>query len=78
MPPATKFAGTDGGDMTTEQQMESKNVLESEVLPRLDEAKHKLDELNQRVRGFVVEYPVVALGGAVLLGYLVARAAQRR
>lgn len=64
--------------MTAAQQMESKTALESELLPRLDEARQKLDELNQRVRGFVVEHPVLSLGGAVLLGYLVARAAQRR
>ena len=64
--------------MTTEQQIKAKNVLESEVLPRLDEAKHKLGELNDRVRAFAVERPLLALGGAVLLGYLLARVAQRR
>lgn len=64
--------------MAAETDLGTKSVLESEVLPRLDEAKQKLDQLDQRVRSFVVEHPVLALGGAVLLGYLVARAASRR
>ena len=64
--------------MTIEQQLRANKVLESQVLPRLEEAKHKLDELNQRVRGFSIEHPLVALGGAVLLGYLIARVALRR
>ena len=64
--------------MTMEQQLRANKVLESQVLPRLEEAKQKLDEVNQRVRGFAIQHPVVALGGAVLLGYVIARAALRR
>ena len=64
--------------MAAERQMDPKSVLEEEVLPKLDEAKQKLEQFDQRLRAFVVEHPFLALGGAVFVGYLVARAAQRR
>lgn len=41
---------------------------------RLREQFHDLDE---RTRAFVQEHPLVAVGGAVLFGYVIARIASR-
>jgi hypothetical protein len=44
----------------------------------LHELKERLDLLNDRVKSFIEERPVVCLVGAMALGYLVARIARRR
>jgi ribosomal protein S25 len=42
------------------------------------ELKERLDLLNERVKSFIEERPVVCLVGAMALGYLVARIARQR
>jgi hypothetical protein len=46
--------------------------------PPLDELKDRLEQINERVKGFIKERPVACLVGAVALGYAIARIARRR
>ena len=64
--------------MPINQDSDPINALEAELAPRLAEARQRLSELDVQVRTFVVERPLLALGAAVLVGYLIARVALRR
>jgi hypothetical protein len=52
---------------------------EAQARPRLsvEELKERLDEINERIKGFIRERPAACLLGALALGYLVARLARR-
>ncbi len=64
-----------------EQEMDKADNPEEgnqELQPRIEELRGRLESLNQRVKGYIQERPVVCLAGAVALGYLVARISRRR
>jgi hypothetical protein len=44
----------------------------------IDELKGRLEEINERVKGFIRARPVTCLAGALALGYVIARIARRR
>lgn len=52
---------------------------EAQAQPRLsvEEMKDRLDEINERIKGFIRQRPAACLFGALALGYLVARVAGR-
>jgi hypothetical protein len=61
--------------------VEASDTKEQESRQPIDkshELKERLDLLNERVKSFIEERPVVCLVGAMALGYLVARIARRR
>jgi|GEM_PF-3039876 hypothetical protein len=61
--------------------VEASDTKEQESRQPIDEShelKERLDLLNERVKSFIEERPVVCLVGAMALGYLVARIARRR
>ena len=52
--------------------------LQDTVLPQLDEARRNLEDINQRVAGFIRANPGTCLLGAVAVGFIVGRIASRR
>lgn len=61
-----------------EKSLEDKvHGLGEQVLPQLEDAKRRLQDLNSQAVGFIKEHPVACLLGGVALGYLVALLARR-
>jgi len=52
--------------------------VEERLLPKLQEAKERLDETNSRLKGFIRQNPGACLLGAGLLGFAIGRWASRR
>jgi hypothetical protein len=63
---------------TVEQTVE-KNLSElgDRVRPQIEEAKRRLQALNNQASSVIKEHPALCLLGAVGLGYLIARLARR-
>jgi ElaB/YqjD/DUF883 family membrane-anchored ribosome-binding protein len=57
---------------------ETRDHLEERAREAFDEARDWLDDADKTVRSFVEEQPLVALGGAVVAGYLIGRMLSRR
>ena len=72
-----KDALEEGGAEAEDQLEETVNQLASRVRPQLDEAKRRLQSLNETAVGFIKEHPAACLLGGVALGYLIARLARR-
>lgn len=52
--------------------------VEERLLPKLQEAKERLDETNSRLKDFIRKNPGACLLGAGLLGFAIGRWASRR
>ena len=68
--------------MAAEQMVESvSEALErgyENVSEAADAARARFDDLESRARTFIQEYPLAAVAGAVVAGYVVARLLPRR
>lgn len=65
----------DMGDKTLESLSEKLDQLDDLVgqYPELGEFQQKADELRQRAESLVREHPLLAVGLAVVVGYLIGR-----
>lgn len=60
------------------QELQSKaRALQERIGPRVDEAKQNLNDLNERVSGFIRERPGTCLLGALAVGFVIGRIASR-
>jgi len=62
----------------TEKIEETARELGARVRPQIDEAKRKLESLNNSAISFIKENPGKCLVGAIAFGYLVGKIASRR
>ncbi len=53
-------------------------VLEDRLGPKLEEAKQRLSNLNERTKDFIRENPGASLIGAAAFGFLVGRLVSRK
>ena len=67
---------TSNGD---DRPQAGETASEAPAQPRLsvEEMKERLEEINERITGFIRQRPAACLFGALALGYLVARLAGR-
>lgn len=52
--------------------------LEEKLGPKLEEAKERLGDLNDKAKDFIRENPVACVAGAVVVGFLIGRLASRK
>ena len=57
---------------------EQVKALEERLGPKLEEAKQRLSNLNERTKGFIRDNPGASLIGAAALGFLVGRLVSRK
>lgn len=65
-------------DVNPQHMQDRARELQARVGPQLEEARRNLEDLNQRVTGFIRANPGTVLLGAVAVGFLVGRLASRR
>ena len=61
----------------TERMEDAARAIEDRVRPRIEDAKRRMSDVNERVTSFIKENPGKCLLGALALGYLIARVARR-
>jgi hypothetical protein len=75
-PPQAAPKQAKGGAEQALDDMQKK--VEERLFPKLKEAQAKLDQTNDRVKGFIRKNPGAVLLGAGLLGFALGRWAARR
>jgi hypothetical protein len=65
-------------DVNPQHLQEKARQLQENMLPQLEDARRNLEEMNNRVVGFIKANPGTCLLGAVALGFIVGRIASRR
>jgi len=59
------------------QTGDSANEAQARSNFSVEEVRERLDEINERIKGFIRQRPAACLFGALALGYVVARVARR-
>jgi len=63
----------------SEQQAEDPlRALEERLGPKLEEAKARLETINEKTKGFIRDNPGASLLGAAAIGFLVGRLVSRK
>jgi len=71
--PESTTARSEGGGTSNESRQRSATPLRG----RLKSARSELATVDEQTRSFVNEYPLLALGGALLGGYVLGRLVSR-
>lgn len=65
-------------DVNPQHLQDKARQLQENMMPQLEDARRNLEEMNNRVVGFIKANPGTCLLGAVALGFIVGRIASRR
>ena len=65
-------------DFNPQHLQDKARKLQENMLPQLEDARRNLEEMNNRVVGFIRANPGTCLLGAVAVGFIIGRIASRR
>lgn len=65
-------------DVNPQHLQDKARQLQENVLPQLEDARRNLEDMNNRVVGFIRANPGTCLLGAVAVGFIIGRIASRR
>ena len=65
-------------DVNPQHLQDKARQLQENMLPQLEDARRNLEEMNNRVVGFIRANPGTCLLGAVAVGFIIGRIASRR